>query len=51
MMVDRRIGDDPIFVSNGATLTSNVYGKIETNAKLTGKHASFSIGSVGNPGQ
>ena len=38
-----RIGDNPVFISNGATLTSDVYGKIDTNAKLSGRHARFSV--------
>ena len=46
MMVHRRIGDNPVFISNGGTLTSDVYGKIDTNAKLTGRHTHFSIGSI-----
>ena len=48
--MDQRIGSNPIIISNGATLTSNVYGKIESNAKLTGRHANFSVGNTDNQG-
>lgn len=40
--------DGPKLVSNGATLTSNVYGKIETNTRLTGRRARFSTRSARN---
>ena len=39
-----------MFISNGVTLTSNVYGKIESMARLTGKQANSSVGNTGDQG-